>query len=296
VILTFERGAGAGASGGSIWGKMKLGALALAVLVGVTGPGQGAELLFASGFEGEVRLAPQVDDLVPIVGRDSETGFAWPIDVLGARGSGLHLIAVDGGRAAGAALQRLRGHDGTMTRALYSYENYEARDDTQLPYEILDIRQGRRDLYVRFWIRLDRESLHQKDKWRTFFEWKTRGNGRGRGFRLISFIYTDGQGRPYWHFQGDRDPEHPIWEIDNFDIPVPEGKWFLNEFFWHWSEGRDGRALWRVNGRTVGDHRGPTTRNGQALDFIMLGQIYGDANPKHQWVDDIEIWDGWPPG
>ncbi len=57
---------------------------------------------------------------------------------------------------------------------------------------------------------------------------------------------------------------------------------------------RDGRALWRVNGQVVGDHYGPTTRNNRPIDFIMLTQIYGDANPKYQWIDDIEIWDGLP--
>ena len=282
------------ASGGGIFTKKKIGALLVAAVVVLGMPGQAAELLFASGFEGDVRFGPRDEGSLPIIGTDRETGFSWPISVLGARDSSLNLIADDEGRALGVAFQRVRGHDGKMTRALYSYENYAAKGDTQAPYEILDVTEGRRDLYVRFWIRLDRESLHQKDKWRTFFEWKTKGYARGRGFRLISFIYTDESGRPYWHFQGDRDPEHPIWEIDNFDVPVPEGKWFVNEFFWHWSEGRDGRAIWRVNGQVIGDHRGPTTRNHKPLDFIMLAQIYGDANPKHQWIDDIEIWDGWP--
>lgn len=51
----------------------------------------------------------------------------------------------------------------------------------------------------------------------------------------------------------------------------------------------DGRALWRINGKVVGDHDGPTTRNSKPIDFIMLSQIYGDAKTKHQWTDDIEI-------
>ncbi len=254
-----------------------------------------AELLFASGFEKGVRLAPRVEDYQPLVGRDEQTGFSWPINILGARDSGLHLIEDDNGRAIGNEIRTVRDHDGRPTRALYSWQKY-AHDATQSPYEILDITKGRRDLYIRFWMKTDTASLHQKDKWRAIFEWKTKGYAQNRGFRLIAFIYTDVQGHPYWHWQGDRNPQDAAWEIDNFDIPVPEGKWFLNEFYWHWSEGRDGRALWRVNGRTVGDHRGPTTRNHQPIDFIMLTQIYGDANPKFQWVDDIEIWSDWPGG
>ena len=107
---------------------------------------------------------------------------------------------------------------------------------------------------------------------------------------MISFIYTDDDGIPYWHFQGDKNSESPIWDIDNKDIAVPVNEWFMNEFYWHWSEGDDGIALWKVNGQLIGKHEGATTRHGQPIDFIMLGQIYGDSNPKYQWVDDIEIW------
>jgi hypothetical protein len=252
-----------------------------------------AKLLFSSGFEG-VTLRPLKDGYQTIAGPDSVTGYHWPITVLGASDSGLHMINHDNQQALHNEIQTVTGHNGRPTRALFSVENYEHRDDTQDPYEILGITDGRRDLYIRYWIKLDRSSLTQPDKWRTFFEWKTKDYAKGSGFRLISFIYTDDDGKPYWVWQGDRDPQHPIWEIENRKIPVPMGKWFLTEFYWHWSEGKDGRALWKVNGQIVGDHSGPTTRNHKPIDFIMLTQIYGNANPKHQWVDDIEIWDGLP--
>ena len=252
-----------------------------------------AKLLFSSGFEG-VTLEPLKDGYQTITGTDTVTGFRWPISILGASESGLHMINHDNQQALRNEIQTVTGHDGRPTRALYSVENYAHHGDTQSPYEILDITDGRRDLYIRYWIKLDRSSLTQPNKWRTFFEWKTKGYANGSGFRLISFIYTDDDGKPYWVWQGDRDPEHPIWEIDNRGIPVPMGKWFLTEFYWHWSEGKDGRALWRINGQIVGDHFGPTTRNHKPIGFIMLTQIYGNANPKHQWVDNIEIWDGLP--
>jgi len=38
------------------------------------------------------------------------------------------------------------------------------------------------------------------------FGWKTKGYANGPGFRLISFIYTNSDSKPYWHWQGDRDP------------------------------------------------------------------------------------------
>jgi len=252
-----------------------------------------AKLLFKSGFENGVYLDVVSDGYQAIKGEDLETGFSWPINILGASESALHFVDHDNFMAVESEIQTVIGHDGTLTKALYNIEHYET-DYTQCPYEILDITDGRKDLYVKYWIKLDSESLSQIDKWRTFFEYKTKDYGIGTGFRLISYIYTDSEGKPYWHWQGDANPENAIWEIDNFDIPVPIDEWFLTEFYWHWSEGADGRALWKINGEVVGDHYGPTTLNSKPIDFIMLTQIYGDANPKYQWIDDIEIWDALP--
>ncbi len=255
-----------------------------------------ARLLFASGFEGDVRFGPRVigeSYYEPIIGRDSETGFQWPITVLGASESALHIIDHDNFTALKNAIQTVTGHDGRQTRALYSAQSHDT-GATQAPYEILNITRGRSDLYIRYWMKIDATSLHARDTWRALFEYKTRGYARGDGFRLISYVYTDNEGTPYWHWQGDANPGQAVWEVDNTDIAVPENEWFLTEYYWHWSEGKEGRALWRINGDVVGDHRGPTTLNGQPIDFIMLSQIYGDANPKHQWVDDIEIWSGLP--
>ncbi len=256
-----------------------------------------AILLFSSGFEDNVTVVPgPYDDYRNITGRDNETGFSWPIDILGASESGLHFIDDDSRQAIDSRIETVTGHNGTKTKALYSEENYEMPSpaSTQCPYEILDITDGRRDLYVRYWMKVDRDSLSMTDKWRALFEWKTKDYADGTGFRLIAYIYTDENGNPYWHWQGDADPEHPVWEIDNFDVPVEGDKWFLTEYYWHWSEESDGRALWKINGQVIGDHHGPTTRNSKPIDFIMLTQIYGDGNPKYQWVDDIEIWDAFP--
>jgi hypothetical protein len=260
------------------------------------------ELLFSSGFEGDVALLDpagtyEIDnfgDYKFIRGTDSETGFSWPITVLGGDYySGLHYVDDDNGQAVESEIQSVIGHDGNMTRALYNEEHYNT-GVTQCPYEILDLTEGDKDLYIKYWIKMDTESFTEPNKWRTFFEWKTKDYAAGDGFRLIAFIYTDENGHPYWSWQGDADPQNPVWEIFNTSVAVPMGEWFLTEFYWHWSEGNDGRALWKVNGQVIGDHRGPTTRNSKPIDFIMLTQIYGNANPKHQWIDDIEIWNTIP--
>lgn len=274
----------------------------IAVLSGCGGSGDTAsnepsnitpQLLFSSGFEDGVFLATLEDGYQSIQGTDTETGFSWPIDILGASGSALHYIDDDNYQAIGSEIQTVVGHNGNQTKALYNFEQYDI-GVTQCPYEILEITEGTKDLYIRYWIKMDSASLTQPNMWRAFFEWKTEDYATGDGFRLIAFIYTDDNGNPYWHWQGDQNPSTPIWEIDNKNVPVPGDEWFLTEFYWHWSEGDDGRALWKINGQIIGDHHGPTTRNSKPIDFIMLTQIYGDANPKYQWVDDIEIWDEIP--
>ncbi len=255
------------------------------------------QLLFKSGFENGVTISDfdtVNEDYRYIQGSDVE-GFSWPIDVLdcNVEESGLHYVFSDSNQALFSEIQTVLGHNGTETKALYNKESYTT-NNTQLPYEILEIKDGKKDLYIKYWIKVDSISNKQPNIWRTFFEWKTKDYAEGTGFRLISYIYTDNDGIPYWHWQGDANPQNPIWEIDNHDIPVPLNKWFLTEFYWHFSENSDGRALWKINGQVVGDHYGPTTRNSKPIDFIMLTQIYGNSNPKHQWIDDIEIWNKIP--
>ncbi len=260
-----------------------------------------AVLLFKSGFENGVyiddKLIEDAQDYRIIRGSDVSP-FSWPINILGAKESGLHYVFDDNQKAVSSIIETTTGHDGSPTKALYQQENYQLddSDDTQCPYEILDITDGAKDLYIRYWVKLDSESItkHQNDLWRTFFEYKTKDYDEGTGFRLISFIDTDEDGIPYWHWQGDETSEKSIWEIKNKKIPVPLDEWFLTEFYWHWSENEDGQALWKVNNQIVGNHFGPTTRNSKPIDFIMLFQIYGTSNPKHQWIDDIEIWDTIP--
>ena len=255
------------------------------------------KLLFKSGFESDVYIDNTAyldnEDYKYIKGTDNETSFSWPINILGASESALHYIDDDNHQAVQSEIQTVIGHKGVSTKALYNIEYYDA-GVTQCPYEILNITEGTKDLYIKYWIKMDSASLFQPNMWRTFFEYKTKDYEDNKGFRLIAFIYTDYDGVPYWYWQGDKNPQNPIWEIENKSVPVPINEWFLTEFYWHWSEGDDGRALWKINGQTIGDHYGPTTRNSKPIDFIILTQIYGNANPKYQWIDDIEIWDGIP--
>ena len=255
------------------------------------------KLLFKSGFESGVYIDHTAyvnnEDYRYIKGTDNVTGFKWPIDILGASESALHYIDDESHQAVYSEIQNIIGHNGNLTNVLYNKEHYDI-GVTQCPYEILNIAEGTNDLYIKYWIKMDSVSMVQPNMWRTFFEYKTKDYGDNNGFRLIAFIYTDNDGIPYWVWQGDENPQSPIWEIENRTVPVPLNEWFLTEFYWHWSEGNDGIALWKINGQIIGDHYGPTTRNSKPIDFILLTQIYGNRNPKYQWIDDIEIWDSIP--
>ncbi len=264
-----------------------------------------ATLLFSSGFEEGVSLSVEDEDgYQKIVGSDIAP-YSWPIDILGSSESALHYIeniGPDNERLQNTKIVSVPGHDGSQTKALYSEQNGTTlpvdESVTQVPYEIFNT-QANKDLYISYWIKLDSASLTKANMWRTFFEYKTEhyddeDSATENGFRLIAYIYSGDDGMPYWHWQGDESPNSEIWSIDNREVPVPLDEWFFTEFYWHWGEGTDGRALWKVNGKVIGYKRGATTINGKDLDFIMLTQIYGNATPKHQWVDDIEIWDGLP--
>jgi hypothetical protein len=204
------------------------------------------KLLFKSGFESDVYIDDKAyennEDYRYIRGKDNETGFSWPIDILGASESALHYIDDENHQAVRSEIQTVSGHNGNPTKALYNIEYYNT-GVTQCPYEILNITEGTKDLYIKYWIKMDSASLFRPDMWRAIFEYKTKDYAKNKGFRLIAFLYTDEDGIPYWHWQGDKNPQNPVWEINNKTVPVPVNEWFLTEFYWHWSEGDDGRAL-----------------------------------------------------
>ena len=288
--------------------------LPLLLLLGATltscGKDNKATLLFKSGFEKGVYIDTNAvkdsEDYAFIRGEDKQTGYSWPIDILGSSESALHYVNNDG-NALKAKIVSTKGHRGRKTRVLYNSMKYNVTDSTQLPYEILKVKESQKDIYIRYWMKIDDNMLGQKDKWRALFEYKTKDykdpGENGTGFRLISYIYTDKKGKLSWHFQGDEDSKTPMWECDtltptkecsNSKVPVVTNEWFLTEYYWHWSNGEDGLAWWKINGKLVGKHHGATTRNHNPIDFIILTQLYGDANPKEQWIDDIEIWEDFP--
>lgn len=256
--------------------------------------GSSAKLLFSSGFEG-VRLSAPRDGYQYLSGTDRVTGHSWPMRILGSDFSGIHRVNDGGGGAITNRIEQTEGPKRESTSALFQEVKYDVQV-TQTPYQINNIKENPKELYMSYWMKTDDTAVKGIDKWRAIWEYKTDNYASNRnGFRMIAFMATDYQGKPYWLFQGDTSPQTPVWQAKNTTVPLILNEWFKVEYYIKWSDGADGYASMKVNGQLIGEHHGATTSNSDDMNFIMLTQVYGNSHPMHQWVDDIEIWDGLPP-
>ena len=158
-----------------------------------------ATLLFSSGFE-EASITDiyerDIKDGIVSYYRNIEGG-EWPISLWDSNGSALHYIS-EGDPAESLLLdiRTTKGHHDIDTKVLYSIE-YNSTGVTQAPYQVyIPEGKGRQDLHIKYWIKLDSASITRKihDRWRTFFEWKSKDYAKGTGFRLISYVDTDADG------------------------------------------------------------------------------------------------------
>lgn len=277
------------------------------LFLGPESPSHAAKILFKSNFEGSLLLGRPYDCGTScwqdIKGSDPVTGHTWGPQIW--RGEAKLQLLADTPVTPDTVnsyvfndIRRVMGHRGEQAAVLYSEIRKRGGSATQTPYLIrpsTTALQG--DLYVSYWIRLQPDLLERLGPkgWRVLFEWKTNAQDR-----LITYVYTDGLNRPYWNLKADDlsgSKLKTFWEVANHTAPVPVGEWFKFEFFWHRSSQSDGRAWQAINGQVVFDHHGPLLGGSDPIDRIMLTQVYaGGTVPLYQWVDDIEIWDGFPCG
>jgi len=115
-------------------------------------------------------------------------------------------------------------------------------------------------------------------------------------------VMTYGGGTPYWQVLADNNagggaPLVNNWSVQNRAVPVPVGEWFKFEFFLHRSNGADGRVRVAVNGNVIADQMGPNMGAWNLpINRISMPTVYtGSRMPVYQWIDDLEIWSGFPP-
>jgi hypothetical protein len=215
-------------------------------------------------------------------------------------------------------IRTVTGHKGTPTNVLYSEvkksgccgTSGQGGGATQDPLHVMPATEPG-DMYVSKWLMLQPdllENLHAvpTNSWRVIFEWKEGGGVtgfEGGAFRAILSVVAHNGATPSWQVTWDNDanggfPRQQFWRFDNFSIPVPIGKWFKLEVFWHRSGGSDGRVWFAVNGQVIDDHTGPTIgtpSNPIPVGRIMINQVYtGAPYPIYQWMDDVQIWRSFP--
>ena len=270
-----------------------------------------------------------------VSGMDTRTGFSWPPDLWGGSGRfqlvadapvtpatiGDHIVN---------DVRTVVGPTGAETRALYSEIkqsgccglNPQLEGVTQSNFQLFPAAQTG-DVYISYWL-MFQPNLEElmgacgpniEYQWRAPFTWKTAGD-----YRVILQVQRDRDpgscafvGPLYWRVAGNNEancelhapppgercppPPTNLWEERNYSVAVPVGRWFKFEAFWHRSSGNDGRVWMAVDGQVIADHYGPNTGAwNRPIDRIMVMQLYSStAYPIYQWIDDIELWDRFPP-
>lgn len=257
-----------------------------------------------------------------IIGTDSETGFTWPIKALGAQFSGIQLITMDVvtpatiGNYITNTIQPVIGPKGTLVNELF--QNVKIKGPvgsagSQAPFIVTrPINIGDvPDLYISYWFKHPADLAAKLDpmvssgNWRVQFEFKTGGyEDTGNGdYRIATNILKGTDGKLYWLNMGDNKANAPLdpvtyWTVRNFDVPVPVGRWFKFEVFWHRSSGSDGRYWAAVDGQVIVDRFGPNMGEYKLpINRIMINNAYSGGSPTvESHSTGLEIWDGFPCG
>jgi Ca2+-binding RTX toxin-like protein len=255
-----------------------------------------ANLLFSSGFEGNVGLAAPSGGWQDIVGTDAETGASWPANLWGGKSS--NQLLANNSSSISNSIETTIGRDGLSTRALNLDVDVRDSSITQSALLLQPSVEPTSDFYISQWVRLpaNLSQLLGPGGWATVTpEWKSAGD-----FRVVTTVEIDNSGTPYWRMKWDSNangsaPLQTFWNQVNNSIAVPTGEWFKVEFFTHRGD-TDGRTWLKVNGQTVFDHTGDNIGiNDAPINRIFLGNAYG-SSPIDIWVDNVQIWDGVPSG
>jgi hypothetical protein len=291
-----------------------------------------ANMLYKTNFgpADTILSAPSASDTSgwqDVAGINVATGTQGPILPFGATRSGLQLLAEASvtsstiGNYMINEIQQVTGPAGNPVNALFQSLKISnaapptwgsSQDAFMIRRELVDSGQqgDTGDVYYSYWFKFQSD-LHTQlgtgngDNWRVMSEWKTGGlNNTWKGdYRIITAVQQDSSGRLSWSTSGDNvangiSTEQTYWQEDNTTVPVPVGKWFKYEVFWHRSSGSDGRYWAAVDGQVIADHKGSNMGiYNLPINRIFLTNAYsGGKAPIQQWLTGLEIWDGFPCG
>jgi len=226
-------------------------------------------------------------------------------------------------------LEPTGGRNGTQGLKMLNQTTLNGHVTGQDPFQITpDVSQPQGDFYIRVWFKLQSNILTEMCQgqngdgtwcdWRALAEWKTGGQANGGAnpcivgqtwggdYRNIIFVIKSA-GALKWRVQADTVANgglayNVFWQTDNTSVPVPVDEWFKLEWFVHRATDSTGRIWVAINGTTIADFHGvtintPAYGGGSSckINRIMPFTVYNTAaSPIYQWVDDLEIWDGFP--
>jgi hypothetical protein len=266
-----------------------------------------------------------------IVGVDSVTQFSWPMSLWG--GGGKFLLLTDPvtitpltlGNYVLNRIDTVTGHRGGETRALYQQISQNVNGTApmgtspeQNEFQLLP-KTAPGDLYVSYWVKFQPDLVSKMNglpagpgianggTWRAFYAMKTGGQtpwgdpADDGDYRIEVYVMTYGGGQPYWTIIGDNNagggaPLVNNWSIENRAVPVPVDEWFKFEIFCHRSASADGRVWMAIDGQVIADRAGANVGAwNMPINRVMAPMLYGGgAMPIYQWIDDLEVWDGFP--
>ncbi len=287
-----------------------------------------ANLLFKSNFgAGVVLNAPTAFSTnsawQPLTGTDKETGYSWPVEALGSDLSAIQLITADPitpatiGNYISNQIRTVTGPKGTAVNELFQNVKIKPPVGTGVAQAPLMIKRPSalgdvKDLYITYWFKHPADFLNKLDStvpagnWRVQFEFKTggyNGNNSEGDYRIVMNIVKGKDGKLFWNTGADNIANGPLspveyWSVENHVAPVPVGKWFKFEVYWHRSGGSDGRFWAAVDGQQIVDHHGPNMGDyNLPITRIMVNNAYsGGYAPVESHSTGLEIWDGFPCG
>lgn len=285
----------------------------------------------STGSSGKNCYSEIKNSVVNGVQQTDTSGYTWPIKLWGDGDSGdpdgyggllqylSHSSTGEVTDYAGAAIETTTGHTGNPTHALHQWLSQGADlGNPQVPYVIRpkNTFSQQHDLYLRFWLKYPSALTGY---WQMPFQFKTPGADVTDGSdpskmrvslfatNSTSFSYGPACGSGQWHWLVQADPgiansTNVKWQACNATAAVPIGSWFKVEIFFHRATSATGSGrIWvAIDSNVIIDYtvdaaHGGMYAQGAAIERLMLPQMYGgDAWPREQFVDDLEIWNGFP--
>ena len=263
-------------------------------------------LLFKSSFN-DIIVDKTVSWNHHLRGTDAETGFTFPDDLPGNPGEHFFNYVIGDTENyfeyANAEVVSTIGYDGNLTNALYieyikddttfisnSRVQYAMYGNINSSSPVQKMNQG----YVKYRIKkfFDHDDTESGD-WSLPFELKDMNDD---GFRVGLYFYGTTTTTPYWVAKGqymlDGGLGDDVWQVDNYDIPVPENEWFDLEVFWYGHHDSNlGKFKVAVNNQVVFDitdqTKDPNLPN--KMFYFMPFKVYGTVG--YSWITDFEYWD-----